>query len=98
LQEWDPLEPHLGSAEIQISEELCIVLTRQEERAGSMLDTNHTCDPNIAIPGQIVFVALREIAPDEELTHDRVTTNDLDYGLECRYESASRRGTVTGKD
>lgn len=35
-----------------------------------MLYTNHSCEPNIAIQGQIVFVAMREIAAGEELTHD----------------------------
>jgi hypothetical protein len=27
-----------------------------------MLFTNHSCDPNIALQGQIVFVAMRDIA------------------------------------
>jgi SET domain-containing protein len=97
-QEWATLEPHLGSAEIQISEELFIAPTRQEQREGSMLYTNHSCDPNIALQGQIVFVAMRDIAPDEELTHDWATTDDLDYVLECKCGSVNCRGTVTGKD
>lgn len=35
-----------------------------------MLYTNHSCDPNIGLQGQIVFVAMRDIAAGEELTHD----------------------------
>src|SRR6266851_6207216 len=61
-QEWRALEPALGSTEIQIAEELFIAPTRQEEREGSMLFMNHSCDPNIAIQGQIVFVAMRDIS------------------------------------
>ena len=63
-----------------------------------MLYTNHSCDPNIAIQGQIVFVAMRDIAPGEELTHDWATTDDLDYEIECKCGSLNCRRTVTGKD
>lgn len=96
--EWESLEPQLGSAEIQIADEFFIAPTQQEQRAGSMLYTNHSCDPNIAIQGQIVFVAMREIVPGEELTHDWATTDDLDYVLQCNCGSGNCRGTVTGKD
>ena len=97
-QEWALLEPQLGPAEIQISEELFIAPTVKEHRDGSMLYTNHSCDPNIAIQGQIVFVAMRQIVPGEELTHDWATTDDLDYGMECNCRSENCRGTITGKD
>ena len=62
-----------------------------------MLYTNHSCEPNIAIRGQIVFVAMREIAAGEELTHDWATTDDLDYEMACRCGRPTCRGTVTGK-
>jgi len=62
------------------------------------LFTNHSCDPNIAIQGQIVFVAMRDIAPGEELTHDWATTDDADYTMTCLCGSPSCRGTITGKD
>jgi uncharacterized protein len=97
-QGWTTLEQQLGSAEIQISEELFIAPIRQEQRDGCMLYTNHSCDPNIAIQGQIVFVAMRDIAPGEELTHDWATTDDLDYVMECKCGSPNCRGTITGKD
>ena len=97
-QEWATLERQLGPAEIQISEELFIAPTGEEQREGCMLYTNHSCDPNIAIQGQIVFVAMRDIAPGEELTHDWATTDDLDYVIECNCGSPNCRRTVTGKD
>lgn len=97
-REWATFEPHLGSAEIQISEDLFIAPVEQSQREGSMLYTNHSCDPNIAIQGQIVFVAMRDIAPGEELTHDWATTDDLDYEIECRCGSPNCRRIVTGKD
>jgi SET domain-containing protein len=97
-QEWMELEKELGSAEIQISETLFIAPVHREQREGSMLYTNHSCDPNIALQGQIVFFAMRNIAPGEELTHDWATTDDLDYEMKCNCESPNCRGTITGKD
>jgi len=96
--EWAVLERQLGPAEIQISEEHFIAPTSQEQRDGCMVYSNHSCDPNIAIQGQIVFVAMRDIAPDEELTHDWATTDDLDYAMECNCGSPGCRGTITGRD
>jgi len=95
---WEALEPVLGSAEIQVAEDLFVAPVAAAHRDGSMLWTNHSCDPNIALQGQIVFVAMRDVAAGEELTHDWATTDDLDYELECHCGSAVCRGTVTGKD
>ena len=96
--EWTTLVGQLGPAEIQISEELFIAPTRQEDRDGCMLYTNHSCEPNIGVQGQIVFVAMRDIVPGEELTHDWATTDDLNYSMECQCGSPSCRGIITGKD
>ena len=96
--EWATLEKTLGPAEIQIAEDLFIAPVRQEERDGAMLYTNHSCDPNIAIQGQIALVAMRDIAAGEELTHDWATAVDLDYEMECNCGSEHCRGTITGKD
>lgn len=96
--EWKALEPALGSAEIQIAEDLFIAPADPAEREGSMLYTNHSCEPNIAIQGQIVFVAMRAIAAGEELTHDWATTDDLDYEIECRCGQPTCRRILTGRD
>ena len=63
-----------------------------------MLYTNHSCEPNIGLQGQIVYVAMRDIDAGEELTHDWATTDDLSYEMACRCGSQSCRGTLTGKD
>jgi SET domain-containing protein len=97
-EQWTAVEPELGAAEIQIAEGFFIAPVRQEQREGSMLYTNHSCDPNIAIQGQIIFVAMRDIAAGEELTHDWATTDDLDYEIECMCGRPSCRRIVTGKD
>lgn len=95
---WDALEKDLGAAEIQITEDLFIAPVHQDHRDGSMLYTNHSCDPNIGPQGQIIFAAMRDIAAGEELTHDWATTDDLDYEVACNCGAANCRGTITGKD
>jgi len=98
VEEWKRIERQLGPAEIQISETHFIAPLRQEERDGSMLYTNHSCNPNIGIQGQIVFVAMRDIEPEEELTHDWATTDDSEDQMECGCGSPNCRRVVTGKD
>lgn len=90
--------PVLGPTEIQIADDLFIGPIHPEEREGCMVFSNHSCDPNIGVQGQIVFVALRHISAGEELTPDWATTDDDDYTLECRCGSPKCRGIVTGKD
>ena len=97
-QQWAAIEPALGSAEIQITEELFIAPVNNDHRKGSMLYTNHSCDPNIALQGQIVLVAMRDIPANDELTHDWATMDDLDYEMRCNCGSANCRGIITGKD
>lgn len=97
-QAWTALERDLGPADIQVSDDLFIAPVTQSERDGGMLYTNHSCDPNLAIQGQIVLVAMRDIAPGEELTIDWATTDDGEYEMRCRCGSPHCRGTVTGRD
>src|SRR4029453_957202 len=78
--QWRALEPTLGSAEIQIAEDLFIAPVDRDERHGSMLYINHSCDPSIAIQGQIVLVAMRDVRAGEELTIDWATTDAFDEG------------------
>lgn len=88
----------LGPAEIQIGEELFIGPLDEADREGSMIFSNHSCEPNIGVRGQIVFVALRDISPGEELTHDWAMTDDDSYEMECGCGSESCRRVITGKD
>ena len=77
------ITPRLGPVEIQIDEDLFIAPVTEEEREGSMLYSNHSCDPNLGMRGEITFVAMRDIRAGEELTHDWATTDDDDYSVEC---------------
>src|SRR3954470_8949152 len=86
------------AAEIQIAEDLFIGPLDEEEREGSMIFSNHSCEPNIGVRGQIVFVAMRDIEAGEELTHDWATTDDDDYTTECNCGALACRKVLTGKD
>lgn len=86
------------AAEIQIADDLFIGPLAEDEREGSMIFSNHSCDPNIGVQGQIVFVAMRDIEAGEELTHDWATTDDDDYELECKCGAPNCRKRITGKD
>jgi len=88
----------LGPAEIQIAEDLFIGPLSEEEREGSMIFSNHSCDPNIGVQGQVVFVAMRDIEAGEELTHDWAMTDHDDYEMECRCNSENCRRIITGQD
>ena len=87
-----------AAAEIQVGEDLFIGPLAEVEREGSMIFSNHSCEPNIGVRGQIVFVAVRDIEAGEELTHDWATTDDDVYELECRCGAASCRRVITGQD
>lgn len=88
----------LGPAELQIDDQLFISPVMTDEREDSMIYSNHSCEANLGIRGEITFVALRDIKAGEELTHDWAMTDNDDSSLQCRCGAANCRGTVTGQD
>ncbi len=92
------IAPRLGPVEIQIDDDLFIAPVNDEERELSMLYSNHSCDPNLGMRGEITFVAMRDIRAGEELTHDWATTDDDDYSVECKCGAPNCRKILTGND
>src|SRR5436305_14626525 len=90
--------PRLGPVEIQIGDDLFIAPVTQEEREGSMLYSNHSCDANLGLRGNIIFVGLRDIRAGVELTHDWCMTDDYGYALERKCGPANCLGTLTVND
>src|SRR5215472_13928578 len=80
----EKITPRLGPVEIQIDHDLFIAPVTDEERELSMLYSNHSCEPNLGIHGEITFVAMRGVRAGEELTHDWAMTDDDDYSVECK--------------
>jgi len=57
---------------------------------------NHSCEPNSYMKilyGHILFIALRDIRPGEEITLDYVTTYHSD-SKRCRCKAPTCRGTI----
>jgi uncharacterized protein len=92
------VEKRLGASEIPIAEDFFIGPLGADEREGSMIFSNHSCDPNIGVQGQIIFVAMREIEAGEEMTHDWATTDDDTYEMECKCGAQDCRKVITGQD
>src|SRR6516164_5626586 len=79
----EKITPVLGPVEIQIGDDLFIAPVSDEERELSMLYSNHSCDPNLGVIGEITFVATRDIRAGDELTHDWAMTDDDNYSVKC---------------
>ena len=94
----EQITPRLGPVEIQIDDDLFIAPVTQAERELSMLYSNHSCDANVGVRGEITFVAMRDVRAGEELTHDWAMTDDDDYSVECKCGMPNCRKIVTGKD
>jgi hypothetical protein len=58
---------------------------------------NHHCDPSIRGLGANVMLAIRDIAPGEEITCDYAECN-IDPALECRCGAPACRGRIHGRD
>ena len=59
----------------------------------------HSCEPNCGMSGGMLLVALRDIAPGEQLTYDFAMTDGDDYdAFDCSCGSPLCRGSVTGQD
>ena len=60
---------------------------------------NHSCEPNIGIKGSILFVAMRDIRVEEELTYDyAMTDNDPGVYFKCHCQEKNCRNFITGDD
>jgi SET domain-containing protein len=97
-QEWLSLAESIGSAEIQITDELVIAPKTQDEYENSMMHINHSCEPNVGMQGQIVFVAMRSILAGEELLFDYAMVDDSNLEANCSCGALTCRKIISGKD
>lgn len=88
----------LPNSEIQIADGFSLVAVADAEYEPVMLFINHSCEPNVGFAGNIVLVAMRDIAAGEELTTDYALFDDYDGAMECRCGTQSCRGTIGGRD
>ncbi len=59
--------------------------------------TNHSCDPNAAFDAEGMLVALRDIAPNEEITFDYLKhpTPASPWNFACRCGSSNCVGWIS---
>lgn len=95
------LEKHrdvVNDADMQIADDLYLAPLTADEFEGVMMFLNHSCEPNVGVQGQIVFVALRDVAAGEELTLDYGTIDHDVEPMACRCGTSACRGVVTADD
>jgi SET domain-containing protein len=84
------------SRSIQVDSDLYLVSGDTPE-PGDML--NHSCEPNCGLVGQTLLVAMRDIAPGEEMCFDYAMCDASDYDeFRCLCETPTCREVVTGSD
>ena len=84
------------SRSIQVDADLYLVSGDTPE-PGDML--NHSCEPNCGLSGQMLLVAMRDIAPGEELCFDYAMCDASDYDeFRCLCAEPTCRTIVTGSD
>lgn len=81
---------------IQVEEDLFLVPDWPPEPASYF---NHSCDPNAGFSGQIALVAMRDIAPGEEVCFDYAMCIGTPFeDFVCYCGAPNCRGRVTGTD
>ena len=88
----------VNDAELQIADDLFLAPVAGAEFESVMMFLNHSCEPNVGVRGQVVFVAMRDVAAGEELTLDYATIDCDSEPMACRCGEAACRGTITGED
>lgn len=103
LLEEQSLPEHIADYAHQIDDDLVIGIWREED-IQSVDHLNHSCMPNAGFKGQIKLVAMRPIAPDEEITFDYAMTlseakgDEYSKGIECLCGTSECRKKITDSD
>jgi SET domain-containing protein len=81
-----------------IADKFVLAPLNTQEVESVMMFLNHSCEPNVGILGQIIFVAMRDIDSDEELTIDYAMFGANKQPMRCNCRSSNCRGLVTDSD
>jgi hypothetical protein len=85
-------------ARMQIDDDIYLAPKDEEEVSSSMIYVNHSCEPNLSVSGQIIFIAIKDINQRDELTVDYGTAFADDLEMKCNCGSKNCRGIITGND
>ena len=81
-----------------IADEVVLGPLTTQEVESVMMFLNHSCEPNVGILGQIIFVAMRDIDSGEELTIDYAMFGANKKPMRCNCRSSNCRGLITDSD
>lgn len=96
LRTFGSLPPERQVHSLQVAEELFLVCPERSEDPDFV---NHSCEPNCGIAGNVLLVALRDVAAGDELTFDYAMCDSDPYDeFECLCGTATCRRKVTGND
>jgi uncharacterized protein len=94
-EQLDDLSEQAVSLGLQLEEGLYII----PQYTGPADWVNHSCEPNAGIRGQVTVIAMRDIAPGEEVTFDYAMTDASDYDeFRCECNTPACRKRITGSD
>ena len=89
----------LRDAAFPITADMFVAALTRGEYDGVLMRVDHSCEPNVGMGGNVVLVAVRQIAAGEELTIDyALFLGDPGFAMACRCGTAACRGMVTGTD
>jgi uncharacterized protein len=94
----EALPERLRNSDVQVADGFHLVALDEAEYEPVMLFINHSCEPNVGFAGNIVLVAMRDVAAGEELTTDYALFDDADDPMACNCGTPSCRGTISGRD
>lgn len=81
-----------------IADEWVLAPLNRQEVETVMMFLNHSCEPNVGILGQILFVAMRDVDSGEELTIDYAMFGADKDPMRCNCRASTCRGLITGSD
>ncbi len=96
--EIDQVTAAAGDMALQIDDDFYLAPRSADDVEDMSVFINHSCDPNVGFRGQVVYVAMRDIAVGEELCHDYAMERSDGYALDCHCGSSLCRGKVSGDD
>jgi uncharacterized protein len=94
--ELDDLDHEVQIHALQIDDDLFLASSLSFDDADYV---NHSCEPNAGLLGNVIVVAMTDIAPGEEICFDYAMCDSDDYDeFVCECRTPSCRGLVTGAD
>ncbi len=85
-------------SDLQISDNLYLAPLSQKEFNNIMTFVNHSCNPNLGLSGNIIFIAMQNIEAGQELLLDYAMFDNNDDKFVCTCKSANCRKIITSRD